>query len=95
MAIRLVQRRFWKALSEPRPSGSCEKIGRIAGLTDESACPTLLLKDSRARGAGAFACQPIFSQLLRERWGSLYRNWLLVAARWNATILHAFTGIGI
>ena len=35
-----------------------------AGLTDESVCPTLLSKDSQTRGAGAFACQPVSSQLL-------------------------------
>src|ERR1017187_966821 len=32
------------------------------GLTDESVCPTLPSKDLE-RGAGAFACQPIYSQL--------------------------------
>src|ERR1035437_5595035 len=34
---------------------TCEKIAEMAGLTDESACPTC--------GAGAFACQPSLSQL--------------------------------
>jgi hypothetical protein len=45
---------------------SREKIAEIAGLTDESVCPTLLRQDLHSCGAGAFACQPIFSQLLRE-----------------------------
>jgi len=36
----------------------------IEGLTDESVCPTLLRKGLRLCGAGAFACQPILSQLL-------------------------------
>ena len=44
-------------------SGSCEEIGRTAGLTDESVCPTLWSKDFHPCGAGAFACQPISSQL--------------------------------
>src|ERR1019366_6489418 len=34
---------------------TCEKIAEMAGLTDESVCPTC--------GAGAFACQPSLSQL--------------------------------
>jgi hypothetical protein len=36
-------------------------------LTDGSVCPTLVRKGLRYCGAGAFACQPIFSRLLRER----------------------------
>jgi hypothetical protein len=32
-------------------------------LTDESVCPTLVRKGLRYCGAGAFACQPIFSRL--------------------------------
>jgi hypothetical protein len=35
----------------------------IARLTDGSVCPTLLRKRFRLCGAGAFACQPIFSPL--------------------------------
>jgi hypothetical protein len=46
---------------------SCEEIGRTAGLTDESVCPTLHSKDLQRGGAGASACQPISSQLLSER----------------------------
>jgi hypothetical protein len=51
---------------------SCEKNrlsrqGVIAMLTDESVCPTLMCKGLRFCGAGAFACQPIFSQLLSKR----------------------------
>src|ERR1035441_6162664 len=46
---------------------SCEKIAEIAGLTDESVCPTLVREGLRFCGAGAFAgafaCQPIFSQV--------------------------------
>ncbi|MGD0297083.1 MAG: tyrosine--tRNA ligase [Bryobacteraceae bacterium] len=34
------------------------------GLAGESACPTLTHKDLRLGGAGAFACEPIFSQAL-------------------------------
>ena len=45
---------------------SCEKIATITELAGESACPTLLLKTLETCGAGAFACQPIFSRLLRE-----------------------------
>ena len=40
---------------------------RAAGLTDESVCPTLLPKDIHPCGAGAFACQPISSQLQDHR----------------------------
>src|ERR1039458_4650963 len=43
-------------------AGSCEKIARTGGLTDDSVCPTLQSKNLRARGAGAFACQPILSR---------------------------------
>src|SRR4249920_2982496 len=43
---------------------SREKIGSISRLTDESVCPTLMRKRLRFGGAGASACQPIFSQLL-------------------------------
>src|ERR1022692_3197991 len=42
---------------------SREKIAEIAGLTDESVCPTLVRKGLGFCGAGAFACQPILSQL--------------------------------
>ncbi len=45
---------------------SCEKIGKHAGLADGSVCPTSTHKGLRLSGAGAFACEPIFSQLLRE-----------------------------
>src|ERR1035438_6579598 len=45
------------------PSGrslrSCERIAEIAGLTDESVCPTLVHKGLRFCGAGAFASPPI------------------------------------
>jgi hypothetical protein len=37
------------------------------GLADESVCPTLAHRGLRLGGAGAFACQPIFSQTLRLR----------------------------
>ena len=47
-------------------SRSCEKIGKHAGLADGSVCPTLTHQDLRLSGAGAFACEPIFSQLRRE-----------------------------
>jgi hypothetical protein len=36
----------------------------IAVLTGESACPALVRKGLHLCGAGAFACQPIFSHLL-------------------------------
>ena len=39
---------------------------RTAGLTDGSVCPTLVRKGLRSCGAGASACQPSFSQLLRR-----------------------------
>src|ERR1039458_3384051 len=42
---------------------SCEETAEIAGLTDESVCSTLVRKGLRFCGTGAFACQPIFSQL--------------------------------
>jgi hypothetical protein len=38
--------------------------GRIAVLTGESACPTWLGQGLHRCGAGAFACQLIFSHLL-------------------------------
>jgi len=53
---------------------SREKITEVGGLTDGSVCPTLVRKGWRLGGAGAFACQPIFSRLLREwfpRWLAL------------------------
>src|ERR1035438_372516 len=48
---------------------SCERIGMIPGLANESVCRTLTCNGLHRGGAGAFACQPIFSQLLslRER----------------------------
>src|ERR1039457_963740 len=46
---------------------SCEKIGMIAGLADESVCPTLTCNGLHPGGAGAFACQPIVLQLLYGR----------------------------
>jgi hypothetical protein len=42
-------------------------VPRIAGLTDESVCPTTMRQGLRCGGAGAFACQPVFSQLLMKR----------------------------
>jgi hypothetical protein len=42
----------------------CEENVSISRLTDESVCPTLMLKRLRFGGAGASAWQPIFSQLL-------------------------------
>ncbi len=46
---------------------SGEKIGKHAGLADGSVCPTLTHQDLRLSGAGAFAGEPIFSQLLSDR----------------------------
>jgi hypothetical protein len=46
---------------------AAEKAAEIAGLTDESVCPTSARKGFAFCGAGAFACQPILSQLLRQR----------------------------
>jgi hypothetical protein len=40
------------------------KIGMRAELADGSVCPTFTHKDFRWCGAGAFACEPIFSQAL-------------------------------
>jgi hypothetical protein len=48
------------------PWESVKKSGWIAGLADESVCPTLTCNGLHPRGASAFACQPIFSQTLRE-----------------------------
>src|ERR1017187_9502150 len=53
-----------RAADERRWLRRREKNASIAGLTDESVCPTLVLKGLRFCGAGAFACQPILSQLL-------------------------------
>jgi hypothetical protein len=39
-----------------------EKIGMRSELAGESARPTLTLKGLRMSGAGAFACDPIFSR---------------------------------
>jgi hypothetical protein len=36
-------------------------------LAGENACPTVTHKGLRMSGAGTFACEPIFSQLLREQ----------------------------
>jgi hypothetical protein len=53
-----------EAGGDPTTVSSCEIIAQIAGLTDESVCPTFASMGLRFRGAGAFACQPIVSQLL-------------------------------
>ena len=39
-----------------------ERFAEIAGLTDESVCPTLARISLRFCGAGAFACQELFSE---------------------------------
>ena len=44
-------------------TGSCDGIAEIAELTDESVCPTLVRKGLRHGRAGAFAGEPILSQL--------------------------------
>jgi hypothetical protein len=49
-----------------------EEIGMSAGLADESVCPTLTHKDLRMSGAGAFACEPIFSRILAAAVGFSY-----------------------
>ena len=36
-------------------------MGRLAGLTGGSACPTLMRKGLSLCGTGAFACQPFFA----------------------------------
>jgi hypothetical protein len=57
-------------LSASKPSRdqrAGEKIDAITGLADESVCPTLVSKGLGFGGAGALACQPIFSQTQRER----------------------------
>ena len=63
----------------------------MVGLTDESVCLTLLPKDLQARGAGAFACQPIFSRPLSPELDGAKANpkgtWLL-GRRWG--ILRGF-----
>jgi hypothetical protein len=46
---------------------SCKIIARITGLTDGSACPTLVRKGLRFCGAGAFACQPFLLHLLSQQ----------------------------
>ena len=51
-------------VSANRSLRSCKEIAETAGLTDESVCPTLVRKGLCSCGAGAFACQPIFLQLL-------------------------------
>src|ERR1035438_1725225 len=60
-------------LSEPRwersdhgPAGP-PKVMKTPRLAGESACPTLASKGLRFRGAGAFACQPIFLSHLDRR----------------------------
>jgi len=40
-------------------AGERQARAEIAGLTDESVCPTLVRKRLRFGGAGAFACQPV------------------------------------
>src|ERR1035437_3620768 len=53
-----------EAVPEAAALRSREEIAGIAMLTDESVCPTLGPKSLRSCGAGAFACQPVFSHLL-------------------------------
>src|SRR5271157_6012434 len=50
--------------STHRSLRSCEENAWLAGLTGESACPTLIRKGLCFCGTGAFACQPIFSHHL-------------------------------
>jgi MFS family permease len=58
-AVALVPALLW--LKEPaRSVGDREALGPAAGLTDESACPTLPSKDFHPFGAGASACQARF-----------------------------------
>src|ERR1035438_3952200 len=60
-------------VAEPRPAGSAHgpagppKVMKTPHLAGESACPTLASKGLRFRGAGAFACQPIFLSHLDRR----------------------------
>jgi hypothetical protein len=42
-------------------------------MADETVCATLLLKHLQRRSAGGFACEPIFSHLLRSRLCNLLR----------------------
>jgi len=44
-------------------AGSWEKIAAAAAVTDGSVRRACSQKNVRARGTGAFACQPVFSQL--------------------------------
>ena len=41
----------------PQSLRTCETIAEVAGLTDESVCPTLMRQGLRFWGAGAMACQ--------------------------------------
>jgi hypothetical protein len=41
-----------------------EEIGMTAGLADESVGPTSTYEDLRLGGAGASACEPMFSWIL-------------------------------
>ncbi|MGO9261543.1 MAG: heavy metal translocating P-type ATPase [Bryobacteraceae bacterium] len=52
--------------------------GPPAGLTGESACPTLLPKDLQACGAGAFACQPQLDTgpQVYFGWDGVVRGWM-------------------
>ena len=50
-----------------RDRKSPEKIIRIAELAGESAYPTLAHKNLRSSGAGASACQPIFSRASKTK----------------------------
>src|ERR1035438_8849666 len=59
-----------RAADERRWLRRREKNASIAGLTDESVCPTLVLKGLRFCGAGAFACQPILSSGRKRDWRS-------------------------
>jgi hypothetical protein len=50
--IRRFLQHFYKLAMSP--------YGMIAGLADESVCPTLTCKGLHPRGGGAFACQQFF-----------------------------------
>ena len=48
-------------LQRPETAPSGRRVEYAGRLTDESVCPTLPSRNSRAGGAGAFACQPLLA----------------------------------
>ncbi len=80
------RRETTRPIAGNRALGSRERIERTGGLTDESVCPTLPSTDLQAGGAGAIACQPLFSRLLTVAVLSVHRSRAQRAPRQGAVV---------